>query len=146
MQLQVGDIVEGKVTGITNFGAFVKLAGGETGMVHISEVSTSYIKDIKEHLSENQEVRVKILAFGEGGKISLSIKQALPPEERNRGHQHQGFRNIAERSADSGEQQSENQSLEQMMAKFKQASEEKMSALKRYTESKRGGGYSRRGR
>ena len=158
MQLQVGDIVEGKVTGITNFGAFVKLAGGETGMVHISEVSTVFIKDIKEHLSENQEVKVKILSFGDGGKISLSIKQALSQEpkerpqsaERNQNQgsrpQQGGFKGAPRQNNENSEPANENQAFELMMAKFKQASDEKMSALKRYNESKQGGGYSRRGR
>ena len=62
MQLEVGKIVDGKVTGITNFGAFVQLEGGKTGLVHISEVAISYVKDIHEHLKENDEVRVKILS------------------------------------------------------------------------------------
>ena len=69
MQLNVGDIVEGKVTGLTNFGAFVKVTSGEVGMVHISEVASTYVKDIKEHLSEGQEVKVKVLSVNEAGKI-----------------------------------------------------------------------------
>ena len=78
MQLNVGDIVEGKVTGLTNFGAFVKVTSGEVGMVHISEVASSYVKDIKEHLAEGQDVKVKVLSINEAGKISMSIKQAEP--------------------------------------------------------------------
>ena len=78
MQVNVGDIVEGKVTGLTNFGAFVKLSTGEGGMVHISEVASSYVKDSKEFLSEGQSVKVKIPAVSDAGKISLSIKQAEP--------------------------------------------------------------------
>ena len=58
MQIEVGAIIEGKVTGLTNFGAFVTLEGNTTGMVHISEVSNTYVKDIKEHLSEGQQVKV----------------------------------------------------------------------------------------
>lgn len=75
MQLEVGSIVEGKVTGITKFGAFVDL-GGKTGMVHISEITTSYVKEIRDYLTENQTVKVKVLAIAPDGKISLSIKQA----------------------------------------------------------------------
>ena len=76
MQLEVGKIVEGKVTGITKFGAFVELEPGTTGMVHISEVSSTFVKDISEHLQQNQVVKVKVLSIGEDGKISLSIKRA----------------------------------------------------------------------
>ncbi len=81
MQHEVGSIVEGKVTGITKFGAFVELEGGSVGMVHISEVSQSYVNDISEHLKEQQMVKVKILNIGDNGKISLSIKRALPQQQ-----------------------------------------------------------------
>lgn len=79
MQHEVGSIVDGKVTGITKFGAFVELEGGTVGMVHISEVSQTYVNDISEHLKDQQQVKVKILSIGEDGKVSLSIKKALPP-------------------------------------------------------------------
>lgn len=83
MQLEVGKIYEGKVTGITKFGAFVELEKGTTGMVHISEIANTYVNEIKDHLTEGQTVKVKVLSLGEGGKISLSIKKALPaPEKR----------------------------------------------------------------
>ena len=62
MALEVGSVVEGKVTGITKFGAFVELPGGKTGMVHISEVAATYVKEIRDFIQENQVVRVKILA------------------------------------------------------------------------------------
>ena len=74
MQLDVGKIVEGKVTGITNFGAFIDLGEGKTGMVHISEVSAGYVKEIADHLKEGEQVKVKVLKVGDDGKISLSIK------------------------------------------------------------------------
>ena len=76
MALEVGQIVEGKISGITGFGAFVDFPGGETGLVHISEVARDYGKDINEHLSVGQEVKVKVLSMDEKGKISLSIKKA----------------------------------------------------------------------
>ena len=76
MSLSVGSIVEGKVTGITNFGAFVELPEGKTGMVHISEVASVYVKEIKDFVTVGQTVKVKILTIGEDGKISLSIKRA----------------------------------------------------------------------
>ena len=81
MAVEVGSVLTGKVTGITNFGAFVELPDGSTGMVHISEVSSSYIKDIHEKLSENDEVTVKVLEI-KNGKVSLSIKRALPESEQ----------------------------------------------------------------
>lgn len=84
MPHEVGSIIEGKVTGITKFGAFVDLGDGAVGMVHISEVSQSYVNDISEHLQEGQTVKVKVLNVGEDGKISLSIKRAQPrPENAN---------------------------------------------------------------
>jgi len=74
MQVQVGEILEGKVTGITGFGAFVEIGEGVTGMVHISEVSNKYITDIKEILKLNDTVKVKVLNISEDNKISLIIK------------------------------------------------------------------------
>lgn len=81
MQLEVGSIVEGKITGILKFGAFVDLGEGKSGMVHISEIASSFVNDIHEHVSEGQTVRVKVINIGDDGKISLSIKRA---EERPR--------------------------------------------------------------
>ena len=120
-------------------------------MVHISEVSNSFIEDLSTVLSEGQEVKVKVLSIAEDGKIALSIKRTLPPEPRqNRGGAHgprggQRGRSDAPRvwqpkaAAPQGEM-----SFEDMMAKFKSQSEEKISDLKRVTENRRGGGYSRR--
>ena len=76
MQLSVGDLVEGKVTGITNFGVFVDLQDGKTGMVHISEVARTYVNDINEHVKLGDTVKMKVLNITEDGKISLSIKRA----------------------------------------------------------------------
>ncbi len=150
MGLEVGMIVEGKVTGITKFGAFVDLEGGKTGMVHISEVAPTYVSDIKDHLTEGQTVKVKILTIGEDGKISLSIKKALPQQQRRTGNASAGKGQSTARpqSRSSYEWQppvkkAESSSFEDMLSKFKQASDEKMSDLKRM-ENKRGG-YSRRG-
>ena len=140
MQFEVGAILEGKVSGITKFGAFVELEGGKTGMVHISEVAPTFVKEIRDHLTENQVVKVKILKIGDDGKISLSIKQALPapaaPQRKPAGFQNR--RPVAEWQ----KPKSEPVTFEDMMAKFKQTSDEKMSDLKRATEGKRGG-YSR---
>ena len=79
MQLEVGTVLEGRVTGITNFGAFVSLPGGKSGLVHISEVANTYVRDVHDHLSEGQAVRVKVLRLTPDGKINLSIKAAESP-------------------------------------------------------------------
>ncbi|MGN1418862.1 MAG: S1 RNA-binding domain-containing protein [Acutalibacteraceae bacterium] len=147
--LEIGSIVDGKVTGMTGFGAFVSLPDGSSGMVHISEVSSSYVKDIKDFLTEGQDVKVKIIGINEQGKISLSIKKAA--EDKN---ERRSSRNNCEQKRPrranvwQGQQEKpscENMSFEDMMARFKQVSDEKMTDLKRSGESKHGGGYSRRG-
>ena len=78
MQVEVGAILDGKVTGITAFGAFVALPGGKSGLVHISEVAETYVRDVRDYLTEQQEVKVKVIGINPQGKISLSIKQAMP--------------------------------------------------------------------
>ena len=83
MQLEIGSIYSGKVSSITDFGAFVTLENGKTGMVHISEVSNSYVKSIRDILTENQEVKVKLISISEEGKISLSISQAMSDDKNN---------------------------------------------------------------
>ena len=82
MELTVGTIYDGKVTGITKFGAFVALPGGKSGMVHISEVANAYVEDIKQYLSEGQEVKVKLIGIDPQGRVNLSIKKALPEQPR----------------------------------------------------------------
>ena len=83
MELTVGAIVDGKVKSITNFGAFVSLGDNKTGMVHISEVSNSYVSDIRQHLTEGQDVKVMVLSV-EGTKINLSIKRLEPKPQQER--------------------------------------------------------------
>ncbi|HWS43081.1 MAG TPA: S1 RNA-binding domain-containing protein [Pseudoflavonifractor sp.] len=82
MELGVGSVLEGKVTGITKFGAFVSLPEGKSGLVHISEIAYSYVNDVKDHLTEGQEVKVKIIGIDENGRINLSIKKAMDPPPR----------------------------------------------------------------
>ena len=76
MQLEIGKVYNGKVKGITQYGAFVDIEGGGTGMVHISEIANTYVSDIREHLAEDQDVKVKVIGINEQGKVSLSIKKA----------------------------------------------------------------------
>ena len=170
MQLEIGEILEGKVTGITKFGAFVELAEGKTGMVHISEVSNSYVEDINQFLKEGDVVKVKVISISEEGKISLSIKKTQPKparpqgEGRNAGNrENRGDQNNSDRGERKGyrqdggkpfnrrpryeskpynpsnitsyewntRKQDSNMSFEDMMNKFKQSSEDKMSDLKK---------------
>lgn len=141
--LEIGAVLDGKVTGLTGFGAFVSLPDGESGMVHISEVSSSFVKDIKEFLKEGQEVKVKVIGISDEGKVSLSIKKAC---EEKKPYDKGGHRNKRPANVWQGQpskQPDENMSFEDMMARFKQVSDEKMTDLKRAGEAKHGG-YSRR--
>ena len=79
MDLEVGSILAGKVTGITNFGAFVTVAPGKSGLVHISEISNTYVNNVRDHLTEGQEVKVKVIGIDQNGRVNLSIKATLPP-------------------------------------------------------------------
>ena len=83
MELEIGSIYEGKVTGITKFGAFVLLPMGKSGMVHISEVANTFVDDINNYLKEGQTVTVKLIAIDQQGRINLSIKKALPQPEQS---------------------------------------------------------------
>ena len=82
MGIEVGSVLEGKVTGIKSFGAFVSLPDGKNGLVHISEVSNSFVQDINTVLKEGETVKVKVMSIAEDGKIALSIKRLLPREPR----------------------------------------------------------------
>ena len=85
MEFGVGAILDGKVTGITKFGAFVALPGGRSGLVHISEIAYTYVNDVKDHLTEGQEVKVKVIGIDDAGRINLSIKKAMDPPPRPAG-------------------------------------------------------------
>ncbi|HYG60918.1 MAG TPA: S1 RNA-binding domain-containing protein [Symbiobacteriaceae bacterium] len=121
--ISVGSIVEGTVTGITRFGAFVLLPNGQTGLVHISEVANAYVREVSDHVKEQQVVRVKVLSAEPGGKVALSIKQAEPD-----------FRPAPPRSRD----RRGPVSFEDRLARFLKDSEDRQGDLRR-VESKRGG-------
>lgn len=123
MALEQGSIVEGTVTGITNFGAFVELPGGQTGLVHISEVAEVYVKDINEFLKVNDKVKVKIISVDPKGKIGLSVKQANPSAPSRANNRKPKFQ----------------PSFEDKLAKFMKDSDERLADLKKNTDSKRGG-------
>jgi S1 RNA binding domain protein len=135
MSLEVGSIVEGKVTGITNFGAFVELSEGVTGLVHISEVADAYVHDIKDYLKENDTVKVKIINMRDG-KIGLSIRQV------NQGSQDGDIRGRARGGA--RRQAGRNKSFEEKLRGFMRESDERLASLRRSLDSKRGGRGTRR--
>ena len=90
MEIGVGAVLEGKVTGITKFGAFVSLPEGKSGLVHISEIAYTYVNDVKDYLQEGQEVKVKVIGVDDNGRINLSIKKAQDPPPRPEGGARQG--------------------------------------------------------
>lgn len=156
MQVEEGQILKGKVTGITKFGAFVELDDGLSGLVHISEVSLDYVNDINDHLKVGDIVEVKVLPSDKKGKIGLSIKQALKskmpltPEKKpfkKKEFKKERFSAPTDFSVPPAEVsfgvQGDDLSFEDKLNKFKQASDEKMHDIKRSFESKRG--TSRRG-
>lgn len=125
MQLTKDLITEGKITGITKFGLFVEIDKGVSGLVHISEVSNTFIQDINDIYSVGDTVKVKVLECDDPKKISLSIKQTeeQKPRPQKKNKEFNTFNGI--------KKPSEPQSFEDMMARFKQSSEEKFSQLKR---------------
>jgi S1 RNA binding domain protein len=132
--IAVGQIVEGKVSGITHFGAFIALPNGKTGLVHISEVADAYVHDIKDYLKENDVVKVKVLSMDDRGKVALSIRQADPrareggpaPSRPPRGGPRGGGRRVPG-------------TFEDKLKAFMKDSEDRLSDLRRNTEGKRGG-------
>ncbi len=141
MLLEVGMVVEGKVSGITKFGAFILLPEGKTGLVHISEIAEEYVKDISAYLKEDQKVKVKVLSVNEKGKISLSIKKVL---EESQPRSRRTYK-PAEAEWDSRHSM-DRLSFEERLARFMKESDEKMLDLKKNFEAKRGAGsYKRSG-
>lgn len=148
---EVGSIMEGKVSAIMKFGAFVALEGGRSGLVHISEIANSYVNDVHDYLQEGQSVKVRVLA-SENGKINLSIKKALPQEESRPvsprpagglrpmsggGHPAAGNRPVPARAQ--AVPPSGDVDFEDKLKKFLSASEGKMADLNRSVDGKRSG-------
>lgn len=138
MAVEIGSVYEGTVTGLTNFGAFVKLEDGTTGMVHISEVADEFVSDISEKLSVGDTVKVKALEINDKGKVSLSIKKAVPSEKskpqkpKRADNSNRGWKGTPAQSSD------EPMSFEDMMARFKAQSDDKISDLKRNSDKRSG--------
>lgn len=147
MSLEVGAIVEGEVTGITNFGAFVQLPEGKVGLIHISEVSNVYVKDVHDFLKEHDKVKVKVLSIDERGKIGLSIKQLTPPSAPQPKPQRPQVDNRERRGPrPQAAKVAPVLSFEDKLSKFLKDSDDRMLDLKRNTESKRGGRGAKRDR
>lgn len=154
MQLGVGTVVEGKVSKITNFGAFINIDGGGSGMVHISEVANTYVKDINEHLKVGDCVKAKVVAINENNKIALSIKALLPPEPKPANHSRSHDTQRDSRGSRGNNTYvyqpktytppSTGDAFEDMMARFKRTSDDKMSDLSRVMDTRRGGNNNRR--
>lgn len=142
MAVEIGSVYEGTVTGLTNFGAFVKLSDGTVGLVHISEVADEFVSDISQKLTVGDAVKVKVIEINDGGKVSFSIKKAVESEKP---------KSKKPRNRDGGaktwngaplQNQNGSMSFEDMMARFKAQSDDKMSDLKRNTDKR--GGYRRK--
>ena len=137
MSIEIGSRLEGKVTGITHFGAFIELPSGETGLVHISEIADSYVKDVNQFLKVNDLVTVRVINVEKDGKIGLSLKKAVEevarkrPDPREKSHK-QSTRKPSE-------------SFDDKLSKYLKDSEERLSSLRKSTDSKRGGRGARRG-
>ena len=135
MELKIGEIYEGKITGITKFGVFVDLGDNTSGMVHISEVARTFVNDINEHVKMGDTVKVKLISIGDDGKIALSIKKALEPEKKENGGRSYEKKPRQPQAIDSSytwtAKKSEPVDFEDMMNRFKQTSDEKFSDLKR---------------
>lgn len=140
MQLEIGKIYTGKIKGIAQYGAFVDIDGGGTGMVHISEISNTFVNAVRDHLTEGQEVKVKVIGINEQGKVSLSIKKAEVADEN--GGEKKPFKKERKTKPNIYEPkktipQSE-MTFDDMLAHFKQSSEERIGDLKRSTDRKNG--------
>ncbi|MEA4892060.1 MAG: S1 RNA-binding domain-containing protein [Peptococcaceae bacterium] len=145
MTIEVGQIVEGVVTGITNFGAFISLPGNITGLVHISEVADAYVKDIKDYLKEQDKVKVKVINVDPKGKIGLSIKQAQPPKAPVQSPQPQAAPKPFIRREKPPVRAAVPESFEEKLSRFIKESDQKQLEFKRSTDAKRGGRGAGRG-
>lgn len=155
MAVEKSAILKGKVTGITKFGAFVALETGDSGMVHISEISNSYISEIRDHLSDGQEVTVKVIGIDEKGRINLSIKQAMPDPTPQRPRPQKNFSQASrppqqnrgklsfKASASTPSEEKPHDAFEDMLSRFKQESDSRLADIKASAEGKRSGGRGR---
>ncbi|OGO76743.1 MAG: RNA-binding protein S1 [Clostridiales bacterium GWB2_37_7] len=132
MPIEEGKVIEGVVASITSFGAFIQLPEGKTGLVHISEIADTYVKDIKNYINEKDKVKVKVLTVEKDGKINLSIKQAQERKKSTRPVEVDWNNEFRKNQAES---------FDDKLSKFLKDSDEKLQQLKKSTDSKRSGGY-----
>lgn len=149
MLLEEGAVLEGKVSGITKFGAFVSLPGGKSGMIHISEVANTYVSDIHDHLTDGQTVKVKVLSIAPDGKINLSMKRAqadaAPADGGRQGERRYPRREERQPAAarpayqnrDPQPQRSADASFEDKLKQFMQESDSKMSGSRIYEQQRK---------
>ena len=139
MELTVGEVLEGKVTGIAKFGAFVALDSGKSGLVHISEIANSFVNDVHDFLQEGQTVKVLVLST-ENGKINLSIKRTLPAPTREQSPRPRGgFQSRGPQPArqqPSAPSQPQTKSFDDMLKQFMSESDSKMSSIRAYSDHK----------
>lgn len=144
MAIELGSVVEGKVTRIMNFGAFVELEENKVGLIHISEVADEYVNSVSDFLKEGDTVQAKVISIDSNGKIALSIKKL---KQQQRQEEERQFRSSKGRPAGRGDFKPNRQtsaSFEDKLSKFLKDSDERLTDLKRKTDSKRGGRGSRR--
>ncbi len=134
MAVEVGSIIEGKVTAIKPFGMFVAVNETEQGLVHISQVANGFVKDINEHFSVGDTVKVKVLSIDDAGKISLSVRAALPAPEREGKEERRGGGN---RGGDRGNKRDSASSFEDKLKKWLKHSEENLATINK-KQNKRG--------
>ena len=146
MSIEVGAKLQGKVSGITNFGAFIDLGEGKTGLVHISEISNGFVKDIHDVLTVGDEVTVKVTSVGDDGKVGLSIRKAQDQPQPEKKPFKREFRdNNRSKPAPKGKpQNSGKQDFDSLMSSFLKDSDDRLSSIKRNTEGNRGGRGGRR--
>ncbi len=131
----MGSVVDGTITGITHFGAFVHLPSGASGLIHISEIAYEYVRDVRDYLKVNDQVRVKVLQVNpSNGKYDLSLKQTkeAPPEVSSRWRRGRREKALPE-GADPA--------FEEKLSRFLKSSEERLLDLRRNLDSKRGGRF-----
>ena len=135
MELTAGTILEGKVKSITNFGAFISLPDNMTGLVHISEVANTYVSDIRQHLTEGQEVRVVVISH-EGGKLNLSIKRLEAKPRREAAPQREGAPARTPKAAPPPPPapKTADQLFEERLRAFMTESDSKLSSVRQYSE------------
>ncbi|MDO8682355.1 MAG: S1 RNA-binding domain-containing protein [Armatimonadota bacterium] len=146
-EIEIGSTVEGAVVKLADYGAIVRLPGGKMGLVHISEVTDAYVRDVHDYFHENDRIFVKVLKLNNKGRYELSTKQAdapqtLPVEQPPEKEKHPVQRQDEERRSYKWEarQKSVPQNFEEQLSRFMKDSEERLHDIKRNVESKRGGG------